>query len=332
AALLLALLPWLRPEGLVPALAVVAAAEGPGLLHRARRCAALRRCAWLVGVPVASQAVLQAGRLAVFEHLLPNSVLYKAGTGQGAAVLVKFLEQAAPVVVLAVAGAVLAGGRGRVLVVPALVLAAGSIGTLDSANGYSRFFVPVWPLLALLAGAAVAALPATGTRWRGRAAVATTAAAATAVLLLVPPGGAAEVRGWAQRYGDCKVAARAAMAAWLRTTPDGTVFAVSDAGLVPARAGGRTALDAFLLNDPLLQRTGPLAPAVRARTVLRRRPDVLVLVSRDPARFVAGYPTDERLHALGTGAGYRLEHVARGRGPSCRYHLMAFTRRGGPTR
>ena len=326
AALLFALLPWLRPEGLAAALVVVAGSEGAGLLRRATRRASARRCAWLLGVPLASQAALEGGRLVVHGHLLPNSVLYKSGSGDGAAVLEKFLDQGALVVVLAVAGTALAARRARLLALAPLVSALGSIGTLDSANAYSRFFLPVWPLLALLAGTAVAALTIAGWgRWGRGAAVAVTAAS-VAALLLVPPAGAGGVGAWAQRYTGCKVTAREEMAAWLRTTPSTTSFAVSDAGLVPARAGGRTATDSFLLNDPLIQRTGPLPPAERAGIVLRRRPDVLVLVSRDPDRFVAGYATDAALHAQGTAAGYRLQHVAEGSGESCRYHLMAFAR------
>ncbi|WP_432491794.1 hypothetical protein [Kineococcus auxinigenes] len=324
----LALLPWLRPEGLVVAAAVVACSEGPGLLRSATRRAALRRCAWVVAVPVASQAVLEAGRLLVHGHLLPNSVLYKSGTGEGATVLVKFLEQGALVVVLAAAGTALATGRARLLAVAPLVHAVGSLGTLDSANGYSRFFMPVWPQLALLAGVAVAALLALRGRWGRPAAAATSAATAavSAALLLAGPGAERAVRSSAQEYTACKVAAREGVAAWLRTTPPGTVFAVSDAGLVPARAGGRTAVDSFLLNDPLIQETGPLPSAQRARIVLERGPDVLVLVSREAGRFVAGYPTDARLHELGTASGYRLQHVSSGRGAGCRYHLTALAR------
>ncbi|WP_432534572.1 hypothetical protein [Kineococcus arenarius] len=321
----LALLPWLRPEGLVVAAALVACSEGPGLVRRATRRAALRRCAWLVAVPAASQAVLEAGRLLVHGHLLPNSVLYKSGTGEGAAVLLKFLQQGALVVVLAAVGTALAAGRARLLAVAPLVHAAGSVGTLDSANGYSRFFMPVWPQLALLAGVAVVALLALRGRW-GRPAAAAATAAVSAALLLTGPGAEAAVRSSAQAYTACKVAAREGVAAWLRTTPRDTVFAVSDAGLVPARAGGRTAVDDFLLNDPLIQETGPLPSAQRARIVLERRPDVLVLFSLEAGRFVAGYPTDARLHELGTAAGYRLQHVSAGRGDGCRYHLMAFAR------
>ena len=326
AAAALAVLPWLRPEGLVVGMAVVALSEGPGLLRRATRRPALRRSAVLVGVPVASQAVLEGVRLGVYGHLLPNSVLYKSGTGEALAVLGKFAGQAGLVLALALVGVVVARGRARLLAVAPAVLVAGSIGTLDSANSYSRFFMPVWPLLALLAGAAVAALVAV-LRGRLRTAVAVALAAATALaVLLLPGGGAGQVQRWHERYTDCRVGAREDVAAWLRTTAPGTTFAVSDAGLVPARAGGRTAVDSFFLNDPVIQETGPLPHRERAGLVMARQPDVLVLVSTEADRFEAGYPTDGALHEAGTRAGYALAHVGSGSRESCSYHLMALTR------
>ncbi len=120
--------------------------------------------------------------------------------------------------------------------------------------------------------------------------------------------------------------ARESAEAWLRTTPPGTSFAVSDAGLVPARAGGRLAVDSFLLNEPLIQQTGRMPARVRADIVHDRAPDVLVLASRDPERFVRPYPTDQATHDHRAMSAYRLAHIARGRGPSCGYHLMLFLR------
>lgn len=325
AGLLLALLPWLRPEGLVVAGAVVAAGEGVGLLRRRTRAAVVRRLVPLAGLPLLSQLLLEAARWGIYGHLLPNSVLYKSGTGDPLDVLGKFVAQAVLLVVLAVPGVVLARRRQRLLAVPVAVYALGSIGTLDSANGYSRFFLPVWPQLALLAGITVAGLAAAGSR-RPRAAAAALAAVVAAAALTVPPAGISWVHGWQQRYMDCKVTAREDVAAWLRSTPEGTSFAISDAGLVPARAGGRPVVDNFLLNDPLIQETGPLPFRQRADLVHRRAPDVLVLVSKDPDRFVGGYPTDQAIHDHPRMAAYRLAHVAVGDGSSCRYHLFAFQR------
>src|SRR5215218_5724414 len=115
AAAAFAVLPWLRPEGLAVAAAVVAVGELPGLFRAATRRRALLRALLLGGIPVLSQLVLEAVRLGLYGHLLPNSVLYKAGAGDGLTVLDKFLDQALVPTMLAVVGAVLLSGRSRLL-------------------------------------------------------------------------------------------------------------------------------------------------------------------------------------------------------------------------
>ena len=328
AAALFALLPWLRPEGLVVVAAVVVAGELPGLVRTATRGRALGRILVLGGVPLLSQALLEGVRLGVYGHLLPNSVLYKSGAGDGLAVLGRFLDQAWLPVLGAGAGLLLVRGRARLLAVPPLVYALGSIGTLDSANGYSRFFMPVWPLVALLAAVAVAWAARAAARRAGALGSAGVALLAGAAVLVHGPSDVRGVDASQQRYMQCSVGAREGAADWLRRTPQDTSFAISDAGLVPARAGGRTAVDAFFLNEPLIQETGRLSVAQRADLVHERDPDVVVLASRDAGRFDPLYPTDRAIHGHPDMAGYRLAHVAEGRGSSCRYHLMLFTREG----
>ena len=322
AAAVLAVLPWLRPEGLVVVLAVVGVSEVLPLLRRTGLRERRTRLLWLVGVPALSQGALELVRWGVYGHLLPNSVLYKSGTGELLLVAEKFLAQSAVIVVLALAGTALVGWRSRLLVVPFVVYLAGSVGTLDSANHYSRFFLPVWPQLALLAGVAVVGF----TTDRRRLAGAVLAVSAAGAALHVLPGNLEDVDEWQTRYMTCRAGARADVAAWLRSqTPPGTTFSVSDAGLLPARAGGRAVTDAFLLNDPLLQRTGPLPPAARADIVHERRPDVIVLASRDPQALRPVYPTDAAIARHPAMRGYELAHVGSG-GRSCGYHLLAYRR------
>ncbi len=326
AAAAFAVLPWLRPEGLAVAAAVVALGEVPGLFRAATRRRALLRASLLGGIPLCSQLALEAVRLGVYGHLLPNSVLYKSGAGDGLTVLDKFLDQALFPTVLAVVGAVILTGRSRLLAVPPVVYALGSIDTLDSANSYSRFFMPVWPLIALLAAVAVGYGARTLAQRRGTVWGAALAAATGLVLLALPPGDVRSVHGTQQRYMDCRVGAREAALDWLRTTPPETSFAISDAGLVPARAEGRFVIDNFFLNEPLIQETGRMSPRERADLVHRRAPDVLVLSSRDDRRFVGYYPTEQAIYDHRAMSEYRLAHVAGGRGPSCGYHLMVFRR------
>jgi len=318
-----AALPWLRPEGLVVALAVAIAAEGPGLVRGPDRRGAARRLAAVAGLPVLSQAALEALRLGVYGHWLPNSVLYKAGTGAPLDVLERFLRQGNGkfLLVVAACGLLVARGRQRLLAVPFLVYAAGSIGVLDSVNSFSRFFLPVWPLLALLAGLAVAAVL--------RPLPARPALLATALLGLAWAHSAFEtgsdVHRFADRYAACPQAARLDAAAWLRAnTPPGSAFTISDAGLVPAQAGGRRAFDQLGLNEAMIQRTGPLPAWRRASLALAARPEALLLLSRDPERFSPKYAVDSAVTKDPRFRAYRLAHVARGEG--CRYHLFVYQR------
>jgi hypothetical protein len=329
AGLVLAVLPWLRPEGIAIALAIAALAEAPGLLRRAGRRLALVRLGAVAGIPVVSQLVLEAERLIVYGHLVPNSVIYKSGReGIGSEVLEKFYDQATPVVVIAVIGFLLTRRRQWLIAVPPLVYALGSIGTLDSVNTFSRFFMPTWPQLALLCGLAVAAV-SQRPRWL-RAPVA--AAAAVALVLLVvgsQRGDLDNTRGWGERYAACRDGARSAAADWLRAnTVAATSFSISDAGLTPAKAGGRSAIDQFQLNDPSIQRTGPLPIADRVDLVLDRDPDVLVITSRTADRYTPLYWMDRRLTMDPRFKRYTLAHVARGRGERCQYHLFLYQKSG----
>lgn len=323
---LLALLPWLRPEGLVVALAVAVLGEGFAVLRRPTRRRALRRLTLVAGLPVLSQALLEVVRLTVYGHLLPNSALYKSGTGGVIEVAFKFVEHSGVVLVLAGTGLLVSRGRQLLLAVPALVYLVGSINTLDSANAYSRFFMPVWPQVALLAGLTVATVAAGAGRRQGAAAAACLAGLGALLSVSVMRGSLPEVDDWQDGYMACSAGAREDVASWLvQNTSRDTSFAISDAGLVPARAGGRPAIDNFLLNDPLIQETGPLGPQERADIVHDRRPDVLVLASRDAERFDAVYATGEAIYSDPRTRDFELAHVSSG-GASCDYHLRVYRR------
>jgi hypothetical protein len=184
--------------------------------------------------------------------------------------------------------------------------------------------VPVLPLLALLAGVAIAAaLAFLGLRqwWT------TTVTAAMLVVLAVTsaPSRVSIVSEWHHAYTDCKVVVREDMADWLNTTSEDTVFAISDAGLVPARGGGRTAIDNFLLNEAALQELGALHADERAERVFSLRPDVLILASVSDERFDGVYRTDQLVHDHPQAAAYSLAHVAAA-GDGCDYSLWAYQR------
>lgn len=326
AAVAMALLPWLRPEGLAGGLALVALGEGFALLRRADRGRAVRRLAVLAGVPIASQVLLEIFRLAVYGHLLPNSVIYKAGHGTLTGVAEKFLAQSVVLVVLAVIGLVVARGRQRLLGVPPAVYLLGSLGMADSVNAYSRFFMPVLPQLILLSGLGVAALLAGVEERRRRIAAVALVTVSGLSMLLVTPGNFRSAQAFAQDYHDCRTTTRLNMAEWLRENlPEDAVYSISDAGLVPARAE-RTAIDSFFLNEALLQEIGRLTTPEVAEEVFRRRPDVIVLSSHNPDVFIGSYPNDQLVHDQLAEQGYRLAFVTTGTRPTCAYSLWAFER------
>jgi arabinofuranosyltransferase len=126
-AALLATLPWLRPEGLALAAALVFCSEVRGLLDAGRRRPTLRRLLWVAGLPLLSQLVLQALRWVWFGHLLPNSVVHKTAPDTLGVVTGKFLSEIAPVAPLAVIGFVLIRGRAR-LPLPRGAAGAGAPG------------------------------------------------------------------------------------------------------------------------------------------------------------------------------------------------------------
>jgi hypothetical protein len=183
-------------------------------------------------------------------------------------------------------------GAQRLLAVPPLVYGLGSVGALDNVNFFSRYFLPIWPLCALLTGVAVAAVA----RHLGRlsATVAPTGALAlVGAMLFLMPGEARALHGWSGWYAGCREEVRETAAAWLRAaTPLDARFSISDAGLVPVLAGGRTAIDQLWLNEPILQHTGPRTAQQHADYVLARRPDAILLASQSAHTLVPLYKTD----------------------------------------
>jgi hypothetical protein len=150
------------------------------------------------------------------------------------------------------------------------------------------------------------------------------------VVLFVVPGNASAVRNWSSHYASCREEARLSAATWLRdSTPADARFSISDAGLVPALSGDRAAIDQLGLNEPTLQRTGPLTPDQRASRVLARRPDAILLASRDPHHLNPLYQTDTDLAAdVRFARLYRLATVARSKDAGCRYALFAYRLKG----
>jgi hypothetical protein len=67
-----------------------------------------------------------------------------------------------------------------------------------------------------------------------------------------------------------------------------------------------------------------LTASRRATWVLGRRPDAIVLASRDARRLRALYATDAAIARNPGFRPYRLEEVARGGGGQCMYDLFVY--------
>src|SRR3954468_21837983 len=73
-----------------------------------------------------------------------------------------------------------------------------------------------------------------------------------------------------------------------------------------SKAGDRAAIDDFLLNEPVIQRTGPLHVRQRVPMILARRPDLVVLLSDRADRFDGPYAIDRGLARDPRMRAYRL--------------------------
>jgi arabinofuranosyltransferase len=328
AAALLATLPWLRPEGLGLAAALVAASELGGLLRGTTRRATVRRLAWLAGLPLLSQAALQALRWVWFGHLLPNSVVYKTAPDTLGAVTGRFVTEIAPIAALAAVGFVLVRGRARLLAaIPATYVVA-SVTFEDSVNAFSRLVLPALPLLVLLAAAALpGALTLAAVTWqRGATVLSVGVAALASYVVVVGPVSVRHIGSFADDYMACRAFARQEAGEWLREkTGRDEMFAIGDAGLTPYLAE-RTTYDLFHLNEASIQETGPLPAAQRAARAHDAEPDHFVLASLDPDTYRHVYGTERHVVAHEGFADYELAAVVGSDDEGCDYHLFVFSR------
>lgn len=322
-----ALLPWLRPEGPVPALALAFASEAFGILDPTRRRASLTRLAQIAGPVIVSSAVLEAARWGIYGHLLPNSAVLKMANAEIGEVTLPFLIQLAPAGALAFAGALLLRGRSRLIIIPAFVWLVGSLRAWNNVNDFGRFLLPTVPAWLLVAAFGLDAAAAFAERRR-----ALVVAIATATLALAfavwPTVSSRKVADFAQTYVRCRAVVRANAGFWLAEhAPPGSVYAMVDAGLIPYNAGG-TALDTIALNDPRIQETGALSWEDRADLVMGDHPDFILLASDSGAAEDARYAIDQAVVAHPDFAAY-YRPEAHIRTDDCMYHLPIYRRIAG---
>jgi hypothetical protein len=171
--------------------------------------------------------------------------------------------------------------------------------------GYGwRYLAPVVPPLAIVSACGVNALVELGAaRWKGPV---TPLAAPILASLLVFALGAVIMRDASTQLW---IANRMVAGLELAHLPLGRklaslggtdrILALSDAGAVPYLSGWET-IDTLGLNDPHIARTGH-DPAY----VLAKKPDLVVLISKDPNRFVPALAWEKDLHDACVAAGMR---------------------------
>lgn len=228
----------------------------------------------LTGVLVAAAAVpgvvWTVWRVAYYGHLLPNPIAAKSGMDvgwqvqSGVAYLAGFVGAAWPLLLLAAAGTVLAAARPAV---PGVRAVAGLLVALCVVYGgffvYAggdwmpayRFYAPVVPLLAVLAGLGVAALRGAGARGVG-AAVVGAVCALSVWTSATHPQMIDRIRLW-----ETQVVELANIGAWLnRTLPEGTVVGAFANGALSYHAADLVMVDLLGLTDEHIAREGDRDP------------------------------------------------------------------------
>ncbi len=282
----------IRPEGAgftVPYLAVIGIAE----FRRWRHGWGTLGSAIIV---LGGIAALQAWRWRTFGALVPNTYWAKVAnpalfaTGNGRGYLWRFLlEWGGPLLPLGAAmGAGLSWRRGRDLsaLCSATVLCQVGFILLVSCDWMAgwRFMVPVWPVLALLAGSGCTALwdrvRPEGRGWR-------------TVLVMVLAVGLAGTSARRMSRLDSAIGPNGYgptglhrdIGRWLKASfGSGTTLALSDAGEIPYESGLVT-MDLLGLTDSYIARH---SPAEGAASVLLRAPDLIILAQGTRPKLVLG--------------------------------------------
>jgi len=274
----------LRPEGgllAVPYLAVLGVTS--------RRRGGFRGFATALAILAFGLIALAGWRWATFGTLVPNTFWAKAANqdlwriGRGWGYLTDFLAEwgGAVLPLMVLAALVAPGDRTATWLAAGVVLAQCAFIAAVSRDwmGAWRFIVPVWPALALLAGAgALACWDAVRGAWlAGRRA----AVARTVVVAGVVAFAGFRLAGLHWWFGPASYGDRTAhreLGRWLGASfPPGTRVAIGDCGAVPWESG-LPAIDLLGLNDAFIARHDP---AESARYVLGLVPELIVLAVKE---------------------------------------------------
>jgi len=315
-----------RPEGAV----VFAAVVGVGLLGdvvRRRLDFTRRSWRWLLCFLVL-YGIYTGWRISYFGHLLPNSAYYKADAAEDLTLVTDFAAQS---LLLLLALPFARWGRlGSTGLVMLALLVAHVVGYHDvspSVSGFHRYFLPVFPFLAILAASSLDRLSALG-KGSSRAEVA--AMAGFVALLAFDLGnsgsGALAVRAKLERM-NTRMRSRVRVARVIaRALPADATVAIGDVGAV-GYILPNPILDAFGLNSEAFIHELDRSRRRYVETVRARDPDAIVVVSRERASWERRYKTGEYLRA-GNDFSQRYVKIATIPSPTEDYHYWVFAKRG----
>lgn len=313
---LLALVPWIRPEGALTAALLGVFVVFAGQTPRARAAPAF--------APIVASILLLAGvRMALFGHLLPTSVGFRFGSDEPGETVRDIFERVGPLLpfaVLAVARTPRSAGRLAVAVAALSVL---SVVSMDHLTDFGRHLLPVWPVACLLAGAGLVTL---GGRTAASAVVAVAGLTLGLAVLKTPHTATQTVAAFADRYQECKAEVRTQAAAYLRTQlQPGETYGAVDVGLLSVLAGG-TNLDLMGHNDPDFYETSRLSFRARAPLILASPPDWVLLRSDSVSGIIKPrYSIEIEMEKLPAFEATYM-HVNTVAIPDCDYVLWVFWR------
>ena len=261
---------WVRPEGVLVS----------GMLWLLRRGGETLILASFIGG-------ITAFRLAYYGDIVPNTFHAKVGgvpVWRGLRYLAEFGTTAGPLLVLGLAGAVLALRRWREdpqvqTAVLAVVYVVYVIGVGGDFKGTSRFLIPIAPALAVLAVSVVKASRPQSV-----------ALGALAVLLSIP--GFMSMSEHAERFRAIRADRMVVGQLLDAALPADAVIAIHSAGIVPFYAR-RTTVDMWGINDAHIARA---AVEMGEGTAGHERHDYAYVLSREPDVILPerGLVTDAR--------------------------------------
>lgn len=314
-----------RPEGVV----VFAAVMGVGLARDAlRRRPDFLRASWRWALFfLVLYGAYVAWRISYFGHLLPNSVYCKADSGGDLALVREFAWQNGGLLLaLPFAPWRRLGSTGLLTLA---LLAAHVVGYHDvrpSVSGYHRYFLPIYPLLALIAASSLHRL---STLERGSRVARLLAMTGLATLLAFDLGNSESgmrAVGTKLERMNTRMESRLHVARTIAAAvPTDTTVAIGDVGAV-GYILPNPILDAFGLNSEVFVHELARSRRRYVESLHAREPGVIVVVSRERERWKRRYKTGDYLMAPGDFSEryLKLATIASAVEP---YHYWIFARR-----